>query len=338
MLGFSDKCITWLKSFLTDRKQRVKIGNCISQVIEVTSGVPQGSHCSPLLFNLFINDLPLYLVNCNFLLFADDLKIFQTINSFEDYKLLQNDLDNLNNWSIVNKLPLNIDKCIHISFFKVNKKFNTSYNIAGSILKSVSSIKDLGVIFDEQLTFVENINCISVKASKTLGFILRNCNKFSISSLKAIYASLVRSQLEYASIIWSPMYLTHIKTLENVQHKFVRYCSFKLNHPIIDHNYAEILETLELNPLVKRRLYADVIFIFKLLNGIVVCSDLLNLINFNVPNRILRNNYIFNLKHHATNYGQNSPIDRTLKIINNTNVDLFSSSLHKFIKTIKMAL
>lgn len=337
-LGFSDQIITWLRSFLTGRKQRVKIGSNKSNEIEVVSGVPQGSHCAPLLFNLFVNDIGLYLDDCDFLLFADDLKLFRIINTLEDQEILQNDLDKLINWCNINKLSLNIEKCSHISFFKVNKKFNTSYKIDGTSLKSVSSIKDLGVILDEQLNFVEHINTISIKASKMLGFLLRNCREFSIRSVVNVYSMLVRSQIEYASMIWSPMYEVHVNTLERVQHKFLRYCAFKLNHPVINHSYADILGLLNLDTLVKRRSCADVIFIFKLINGLIVCPDLLNIIQFNVPTRLLRNQHTFHIRYHSTNYGKNSPIDRSLKLVNESNLNLFGCNLESFKRVVRNTL
>lgn len=337
-LGFNDLILTWLRSFLTGRRQRVKIGNNKSKEIEVLSGVPQGSHCAPLLFSLFVNDISLHINDCDFLLFADDLKLYRSINTREDQEFLQNDLNSLINWCKLNKLSLNINKCHHISFFKVNKKFITSYNIDGTVIKSVSSIRDLGVIFDEQMNFVEHITNISIKASKMLGFLLRNSNEFSVNSIKTVYCALVRSQIEYASIIWSPLYMVHVKTLERTQHKFLRFCSFKLNNPIINHDYTDILILLNLKTLEERRVHSDIIFIFKLINGFIVCPDLLNIINFNVPTRILRNQHTFNIQHHSTNYGRNSPIDRSLRAINDYNLNIFGCSLARFVSLVRSTI
>ncbi|KAJ8949761.1 hypothetical protein NQ317_017998 [Molorchus minor] len=135
--------------------------------------------------------------------------------------------------------------------------------------------------------------------------------------------------VEYASMIWSPMYTVHIKTLERVQHKFLRYCGYKLNYPVINHNYDDLMKILNLPTLERRRIHADIIFIYKLLNGIIVCPDLLEIISFNVPNRLLRHYNTFHIRHHSTNYGKNSPIDRSLKVINDFNINLFGSSLQK---------
>jgi len=112
--GICDPFLSWLTSYLTDRKQIVKLKLFQSEPFNIPSGVPQGSHLAPLLFLLFINDL--YFSNSKKLLFADDMKIFRLIKLHSDTDLLQNDLIPLSEWSNLNKLPLNIDKC-KVMFF-----------------------------------------------------------------------------------------------------------------------------------------------------------------------------------------------------------------------------
>ena len=94
--GFSDRWFLWLESYLSNRTQRVVFKNNISREILVTSGVPQGSHLGPLLFLIFINDLPTVIQNSRILLFADDVKLFYSFST--DCAPLQNDLNNLAKW------------------------------------------------------------------------------------------------------------------------------------------------------------------------------------------------------------------------------------------------
>ena len=127
--------------------------------------------------------------------------------------------------------------------------------------------------------------------------------------------------------------MVHVKILERVQHKFLRFCSFKLNNPILNHNYANILTLLNLATLEERRVHTDIIFIFKPINGFIMCPDLLSIINFNVPIRILRNQHTFNTQHHSTNYGRNSPVDGSLRPDHNLNI--FDCSLARFISLVR---
>lgn len=136
-MGFGREYLEWLSSFLTGRTQCVRINNFCSKEFPVSSGAPQGSHCGPLLFNLFINDIKDSLKDCKFLIFADDLKFYRPVSR----------LDCLLNWSLKNKLFLNISKCLVISFFKSRKVCKYDYFTGSSSLKHVDEVRGL-VIFD----------------------------------------------------------------------------------------------------------------------------------------------------------------------------------------------
>ena len=125
LYGFRDPLLSWLNSFLINRIQVVKYENCISNSINVLSGVPQGDHLSPLLFSFFINDINKVLNYSKCLLFADDTKIFKKIKCIDDSLELQADLDNIYKWCIRNGMSLNIDKCSIISY---SLKKNTILN------------------------------------------------------------------------------------------------------------------------------------------------------------------------------------------------------------------
>ena len=99
---FCGPLLSWLESYLSGRVQIVKVANSLSLPINVTSGVPQGSHIGPLLFNVFINDIVDVLSEANFLLYADDLKLFRVIRGFEDANCMQDDLLRLERWCTTN--------------------------------------------------------------------------------------------------------------------------------------------------------------------------------------------------------------------------------------------
>nr|CAI5852317.1 unnamed protein product [Callosobruchus analis] len=203
-LGFSHDSVLWLRSFLIGRTQSVKIGGHISDKFNVTSGVPQGSHCAPILFTLFVNDISDVMSYSKAIMFADDLKIYRTIKDVGDSAGIQNDLDALWQWTQRNHLYLNIEKCFCISFFKTKRRICTVYSLNNDILTYMSTAKDLGMLFDERLSFVDHICKTSLKAMQMLGFVWRNCKDFSTNTFRTLYCSLVRPNLEYATVVWSP--------------------------------------------------------------------------------------------------------------------------------------
>ena len=82
--------------------------------------------------------------------------------------------------------------------------------------------QDLGILFDSKLTFNNHIDHLAVKANGMLGFTLRNCRGLSLQAVKSVYVGLVRSQLEYGSIVWALQYKVYKSFLERVQKKFLR--------------------------------------------------------------------------------------------------------------------
>ena len=119
----------------------------------MTSGIPQGSVLGPTLFVLFINDLP-QVVESRVALFADDTKVFREIQSDEDREKLQQDIDELFIWSKKWQLPFNESKCKVMHYGKTNRK--SDYNLGGVQIVEVTEEKDLGVTFDQQLSFGTN--------------------------------------------------------------------------------------------------------------------------------------------------------------------------------------
>lgn len=115
-MGLHSNFLKWFRSYLTDRTQFVHINNTNSDVIYATSGVPQGSHLGPLLFLIFVNDIPEFIKESSCLMYADDLKIFRSVKSISDCVKLQEGLSKLQNWCESNSLPLNVAKCQAMSF------------------------------------------------------------------------------------------------------------------------------------------------------------------------------------------------------------------------------
>ena len=153
--GVQSKLLRWIQSFLEARLMRVGIRGSFSDWIKVLSGVPQGSVLGPLLFLLFVNDLPKWITN-SMRMFADDVKIWNVIKSDTDSGSLQDDLDSLTRWSSTWLLKLNASKCkvMHIghSFGTVYHMMDDSGN--STTIQQIAEEKDLGVHLTEDLKCV----------------------------------------------------------------------------------------------------------------------------------------------------------------------------------------
>lgn len=141
--GISGMVLNWFESYLRDRSQSVKFGGCISRTIIPCSGIRQGSLLGPLLFVIFIDDLPDCLL-CRNLGFADDFKVFRQIQSRADCIILQSDLKRLGHWCSMNDMDLNIGKCYAITFTRNDNVIQFDYTIGTQKLERVNDIKDFG--------------------------------------------------------------------------------------------------------------------------------------------------------------------------------------------------
>ena len=341
LYGVCDPLLSWLKSYLQGRRQIVKMGSVMSNEIAVHSGVPQGSHLGPILFLIFINDLGFTFKSSHCLFFADDLKIYRKINSMNDSKLLQDDIDCLVSWCSENKMELNTSKCKFISFTRKRNPVTHTYIVNGLHLCRVDSVTDLGVLFDSELRFTGHINWVIAKAFKMLGFIMRQCHDFrDIEVLKTIYFSLVRSHLDYCCAIWSPCYNVHISRLERVQMKFVNFLLFKLHIDKTTLSHEERRGIVGIESLASRRMQLTLTFGHKILINSVDCMDLLAMLNFRVPARNTRQQKTFHLNASRTDVGINEFTQRFMKLYNryipsdfdyNCSVLSFKNSLKMFL-------
>lgn len=308
--GLSSNLINLFTSYLNNRVQYVAYNGFRSDVYTATSGVPQGSNLGPLLFLLFIDDLTKS-IDCHKLLFADDLKIYFDINNINDCIFLQSQINSLEEWCNTFKLKLNESKCKVISYSRKKEPIIYKYQLNNQILNREYSTKDLGILFDNKLHFSEHISNLGATCSKTLGFIIRNCKSFNNElALKTLYYSLVRSKLEYGSLIWYPLYENHSMILESVQRKFLKFLAFRNDgvYPGRGYNHEILLSRFDVPSLQSRRIMNSVTFLYNLLHNKIDCSSLLELINFRVPQFNARQNNTFYIPNARTNVLKKSPI------------------------------
>lgn len=213
--------LSWIECFLTNRSQFVYTNDANSSLSPVTSGVPQGSVLGPLLFLIYINDLPTC-VSSSISLFADDCVIYREVTNESDSLLLQNDLCAVSQWCELWQMSLNINKC---KSMRVSRRHTVlpPLSICNTQLQSVTCYKYLGVHITYNMSWKTHIDHIIANANSMLGFLKRNFTLAPVSLKLLLYNSLVRSKLEYAAAIWDPGHSTLITNLEAMQNRGARF-------------------------------------------------------------------------------------------------------------------
>ena len=230
---------------MSNRYQCVSINSHISSLLPVLSGVPQGSILGPLLFLIYINDLPSCVSSyCCMQMIQSVLPI----KSCVDWQALQRDLDALTAWSQKWSLPFNALKCASMSFFASAHSPNSSPQLCidGQPVSSKETLKDLGVNLTANLDWSKHYECILSKAYRMLNLLRRTfCSDNSCKVKKVLYLTLVRSRVTYCSPIWRPQLLKDIAIFEKMQRRATKYI---LNDFLS--NYKNRLVTLQILPLM----------------------------------------------------------------------------------------
>ena len=223
--GIRGGLLSWFENYLSRRYQRVTVLGETSGTLPVLSGVPQGSILGPLLFLVYVNDLPHSISGeSTVAMFADDTKCYRPVKDLPDCQSLQNDLNNLVNWCSIWKMDLNKSKCGVMSFTRSRQPVTTNYKLLDSSLKQLCHQKDLGIVVTKDLKWTKQIEEITSKASSMLGFIRRTASDtHNIHVRKVLYLSLVRSKLGYASQVWVPQTVTDILSIERVQRRATKF-------------------------------------------------------------------------------------------------------------------
>ncbi|XP_065658559.1 uncharacterized protein LOC136083080 [Hydra vulgaris] len=258
--SFDGLILKWIKAFLENRRQRVVQGEIISDWVNIFSGVPQGSVIAALLFALYINDLPKKLHNVT-KLYADETKVLSQLSSEQCATNLQNDLDIVYKWSQTWLLLFNIPKCVVMHYGYNNKKY--LYNLNSIQLKESDTERDLGVLFNANLKWKNQVMNASNKANQMLACIKKSFVCFDYKLLRLLYVTFIRPLLEFAVPVWSPYYKSDCDYIEKIQHK-----ATKLVSSIRNLSYTKRLEKLNLTTLVERRQRGDPIQMYKIMNNI----------------------------------------------------------------------
>ena len=250
-IGINPYLLRWIQSYLTNRKQYVAVEGASSPMLQVLSGVPQGSVLGPLLFLLYLNDV----AHCisgesqvNF--YADDIALYRIIRSPEDYIFLQADIDAVAACLETKLLTLNARKCCYL--FLSRRNLNSipppCLTMNGSHMTRVTSYKYLGVQITANLMWSEHINKICNKTRKLIGILYRSFYSHSTpGTMLKLHSSFIQPHLEYATAVWDPFLRKDIELLEGVQKFGLKVCTKSWNC-----SYEELLDQSRLPTLQSR--------------------------------------------------------------------------------------
>ena len=270
-VGTSKEAIEWFRSYLTGRKQSVRIGCETSEPRLVSYGVPQGSILGPALFNIYINDLPSVPKVGSLECYVDDSQLYLSF-PVRDATLaadqLTKDLRNIAAWCCKNSLLIKPDKTklLVLGTPQLLMKIpdDLSITLLSKEITSSKSAKNLGVLMDCNLTYDEHVTQLTSKCIRSLCQINRVKYLFDRRTLITIINSLVFSKLLYCSSVWANTTKKNIELLQTVQNFAARIVSGTRK---FDH-VTPILKQLQWLPIIKQLTVRDATMVFKCLNGL----------------------------------------------------------------------
>ena len=206
-LGVSTDALKWFRSYLAERVQRVRIHDSVSSPLTISHGVLQGSILGPLLFTLYVNDLPTACTTCKVNSFVDDSKMFLSFSAKDtnhNLELVKTDLLRIASWCCTNHLLLNPDKT-KLAMFGTHQMLKCvapqSIMFLGNELKISDSVKHLGIILDSQLFFNDHIDYLVASLMSKLCSINRINHLLDHKTIITVIHSLVFSKLYYCSCV-----------------------------------------------------------------------------------------------------------------------------------------
>ena len=212
--GIRGLALNWFKSYLKNRNQFVSIGTSESSAKQIIYGVPQGSILGPLLFIIYINDLPQISEIAKFIMYADDANIFLTgENINEVYDKLKILSDVLVKWVDNNGLALNLKKTNYMIFSRQRNLSFRDVVISGVTIERKTEARFLGVIIDNKLNWSQHISAMKMKMARYIGVMYKLKKYLPLEARLQIYHSFVQSHLNYCSLVWGFAAKSHIETL-----------------------------------------------------------------------------------------------------------------------------
>ena len=253
-----------MESYLSDRKQQIKIGNVVSSWAEIKKGVPQSSILGPLLFNVFINDIFYSIKNCDLYNYADDNTLsFHSPNFDEIIKVLQEEGKMLIDWFCFNCMQANPNRFQAIGVGKRTHKRSPTFKFGSIEITSDEEVKPLGVDIDFKLSFDNHISNFCKKAAKQLNVLKRIGKNLSRLSKLSIFHTFILSNFNFCPLTWHFCSDGNTKKMEKVQERALRFV-----YEDFSSSYEDLLQKTGLPSLHIRRMRIMAIEVFKILNEI----------------------------------------------------------------------
>ena len=260
--GLSSSASSLISSYLSERKQCVKLGINFITWKDIYKGVPQGSILGPVLFNIFLNDIFNFVKESNLYNYADDNTLSHSGNNLEGLvKILENESTILINWFGDNQMKANPDKFQAIAIGKKTKNGDIKFNLDGNEIKCEEEVKLLGVTIDYQLKFDRHISEICKKASRQLNVLKRIGKHLTKLGRLTIYYSFVMSNFNYCPVVWHFCGEVNTQKMEKIQERALRFIYEDYNSP-----YETLLNRSGLPTLKIRRLRTMATEVFKILS------------------------------------------------------------------------
>ena len=224
--GLSENAILYIYSYLKERQQCVKINNIDSQYEFILSGVPQGSILGPILFNIFINDLFVFIKTANIHNYADDNSLEAAANTVEELiAILEGESNIAIDWLEINEMIPNAKKfqALILAKNKVGPFNDIQVTIKGKTILSKSSVNFLGINIDNELKFDEHVRSLCNKGGRQLNALFRLNRYLNFESKKILVNSFIYSNFNYCPLIWHFTSANSIKMIEKVQERLLRF-------------------------------------------------------------------------------------------------------------------
>ena len=223
--GIHGAALKWFTSYLTGRSQYVEIDGVSSNILSLSTGVPQGSILGPLLFLIYMNDIPNCTEHFNFILYADDTTLNNTVQipSLSPVDI-NNELAIVYDWLAVNKLSLNVSKTKYVIFHAINKRIEgviPNLEINGIPLERVQNFNFLGLVLNENMSWKPHIDLLANKLAKCAGVLNKLKRFLPIHILRTLYFSMIQSRLVYCILTWGFDYYR----IEKLHKRFARIIS-----------------------------------------------------------------------------------------------------------------